>query len=250
MPSASVTAVIATIVFWALMLVIGGYTFQTVCNLCGADPPSFRRSMLTTALVGAAAFFTFDGLGYGIVLASRDTVNLNLPPGYGYGNWLREPLYLKWQVMGLVPLLRWLPVLFAGCLAATLYVFILAEPFRNCIAILAIQWTLNVVAMAILSFALSQCSAFRGASAIALHTGGGARLQFRPAAVGDEGGDAPKTSSRRTETSKRSRKDEPQCGGRLQSQRRFVHSQGRGRVICEPNTRAIACHRRTLGALS
>lgn len=42
MPSASVSAVIATIVFWALMLVIGGYTFQTVCNLCGVDPPSFH----------------------------------------------------------------------------------------------------------------------------------------------------------------------------------------------------------------
>jgi hypothetical protein len=137
------------------MLPIAGYIFQTVCGMCGADLPSFRRSILVTALVGAAAFFTFDGLGYGIIMASRDTINLNLPPGYNYGNWVREPLQLKWQVLGLIPLIRYLPILIAVCLAATLYVFILAEPFRNCIAILAIQWTMNVVAMAILSFALT-----------------------------------------------------------------------------------------------
>jgi hypothetical protein len=155
MLSPSFTDVVATIVFWGVMLPIAGYIFQTVCSLCGADPPPFRRAVLITILVTAAAFFTFDGIGYGIVMASRDTTNLNLPPDYHYGNWLREPLYLKWQVMGLIPLLRYLPILFAVCLAATAYVFILAEPFRNCIAILAIQWTLNVVVMAILSFALS-----------------------------------------------------------------------------------------------
>lgn len=155
MPAASSSAAIATVVFWALMLPIAGYIFQSVCNLCGADPPTFRRSVLVSVLVGAAAFFTFDGIGYGIVSASRDSLNLNLPSDYSYGNWLREPLYLKWQVLGLIPLLRWLPVLVAVCLAATIYVFILAEPFRNCIAILAIQWTLNVAAMALLSFALT-----------------------------------------------------------------------------------------------
>jgi hypothetical protein len=152
--------VIATIVFWAVMLPIAGYVFQYVCNMCGADSPTFRRSVLVTALVTAAAFFTFDGLGYGIALASSDTIPL--PPGYTYWNWLREPLYLKWQALGLIPLLRWLPVLVAVCLAATLYVLILVEPFRNCIAILAIQWTLNVVAMAILSFALSNILHFVG----------------------------------------------------------------------------------------
>jgi hypothetical protein len=144
---------IAMIVFGVVMLPIAGYVFQNVCSMCGADPPTFGRSVLVTVLVAVTAFFTFDGLGYGIALAGRDTIHL--PPGYTYWNWLREPLYLKWQALGLIPLLRWLPVLVAVCLAATLYVLILAEPFRNCIAILAIQWTLNVVAMAILSFALS-----------------------------------------------------------------------------------------------
>jgi hypothetical protein len=155
MHPATATDVIVTIVFWAAIVFIAGVIFQKVCDLCGADLPSFRRSVLITVLVAAAVFFTFDGTGYGIMLATRDTVNLNLPPGYNYGNWLREPLYLKWQVMGLVPVLRYLPIVFAGCVAATLYVLILAEPFRNCIVILLLQWTLNVVAMAILSFALT-----------------------------------------------------------------------------------------------
>ncbi|HEY7428349.1 MAG TPA: hypothetical protein VH682_29220 [Gemmataceae bacterium] len=162
MPSASLADVIATIVFWVVMAFLAGYIFQTACNLCGADLPSFRRGVLITAGVAAAVFFTFDGLGYGIVLATRDSVNLTLPPGYSYWNWLREPLYLKWQVMGLVPILRYLPIAFAVCLAGTLYVIILGEPFRNCIVILLIQWTLNVVAMALLSFSLSTTLRFVG----------------------------------------------------------------------------------------
>jgi hypothetical protein len=156
------TDVIATIVFWALMLPIAGYIFQNVCSMCGAEPPTFRFSVLVTVLVAAVAFFTFDGIGYGIALVGRDTIPL--PPGYTYWNWLREPLYLKWQALGLIPLLRWLPVLVAVCLAATLYVLILVEPFRNCIAILTIQWTLNVVAMAILMFVLSNILHFVGPS--------------------------------------------------------------------------------------
>jgi hypothetical protein len=163
MPPASTTDVIATLVFWGLMGPIAGYIFQNVCSACGADPPTFRRSVLVTVLVTAAAFFVFDGIGYGIIMASRDTIKLNLPPDYHYWNWLREPLYLKWQVLGLIPMIgRLLPVLVAVCVAATLYVLILTEPFRNCIAILAIQWTVNVAVMALLSFALSNILRFMG----------------------------------------------------------------------------------------
>ncbi|HEY7326153.1 MAG TPA: hypothetical protein VH592_00830 [Gemmataceae bacterium] len=160
MPTADV---IATIAFWGLMVPIATYVFQNVCSACGADPPAFRRSLLITVLVTAAAFLTFDGIGYGIVKVSSDTIKLDLPPDYGYSNWLREPLYLKWQVLGLIPMIgRLLPVLVAVCLAAVLYVLILTEPFRNCIAILAIQWTINVVLMALLSFALSNILRFVG----------------------------------------------------------------------------------------
>jgi hypothetical protein len=41
---------------------------------------------------------------------------------------------------------------------------ILTEPFRNCIAILAIQWTINVVLMALLSFALTNILGYVGPS--------------------------------------------------------------------------------------
>jgi hypothetical protein len=152
--------VIATIVFWALMVFVAGFIFQKVCDMCGADYPSFRRGILITIAAAAVAFFTFDGMGYGLVLATRDVANVNLPPGYNYGNWLREPLYLKWQVMGLVPLIRYLIVALAVYLAVVLYVIILKEPYRNCVVILFIQWTLNVGAMALLSFALSNILRF------------------------------------------------------------------------------------------
>lgn len=194
MPTASVTDVIATIVFWALMLPIAGYIFQTVCNLCGADPPTFRRGIFITVLVTAVAFFTFDGIGYGIAMGSRDSLNLNL---HHYGEWLRAPLSLKWQVLGLIPIVRWLPVLVAVCLAATMYVFILAEPFRNCIAILAIQWTLNVVAMAIVSFALTSIIRFVAP----------ASSPDTPGAVGDAG-IPPVSSERRAEKRRRSPRPE------------------------------------------
>jgi hypothetical protein len=162
MPTASGSNLLGWLLLGAAMVPIGGFFLQIVCNMCGADSGSFRRATLITLGVAAAAFFTFDGIGYGIVLATRDTVHLNLPPGYGYLNWLREPLYLKWQVMGLVPMLRYLPVAFAVCLAGTLYVLILKEPFRNCMVILLIQWTLNVVAMAVLAFLLSVTIGFVG----------------------------------------------------------------------------------------
>jgi hypothetical protein len=175
MPTAEV---IATIAFWGLMVPIATAVFQNVCSACGADAPPFRRSLLITVLVTAAAFFTFDIIGYGIVKASEDTIKLNLPPDYGYVNWLREPLYLKWQVLGLIPMIgRLLPVLVAVCLAAVLYVLILTEPFRNCIAILAIQWTINVVLMALLSFALTNILHFVGPG--------------QPAATAPEGAQAP-----------------------------------------------------------
>jgi hypothetical protein len=161
MPAAS-SNLLGWLLLAAAMVPIGGFFLQIVSNMCGADSPSFRRASLITLFVAAAAFFTFDGIGYGIVLGTRDTVNLNLPPGYSYWNWLREPLYLKWHVLGLVPVLRYLPVAFALCLAGTLYVLILKEPFRNCMVILLVQWTLNVVAMAVLAFLLSVTIGFVG----------------------------------------------------------------------------------------
>ncbi|MHB1426442.1 MAG: hypothetical protein ACYC3I_25045 [Gemmataceae bacterium] len=155
MPPSSTASWIALLAFWALMLPVAGYIFQTVCNMVGAESPTFRRSILITVLATAVAFFLFDGIGYAVVSASRNDLKLNLPPGYNYTTWLREPLPLKWQVMGLIPLLRPLLILFGVCLATTLYVFALSEAFRICLAILLIQWTMNVVAMTILSFALS-----------------------------------------------------------------------------------------------
>lgn len=146
---------LSLLVLLGLLVPLGGYFLMAACNTCGAEAPSFRKSVLISTFVAAAAFFTFDGLGYGLVLGIRDIIHLTLPPTYGYADWLQEPLYLKWQVMGLVPVLRYLPVLFAFCLAAILYVFCLRETYRVCVVILLVQWVLTLVCTWILTFALS-----------------------------------------------------------------------------------------------
>ncbi len=254
---ATATDVIVTIVFWGVMVFVAGVIFQKVCDLCGADLPSFRRSVLITVGVAAAAFFTFDGTGYGIMLATRDSVNLHLPPGYNYGNWLREPLYLKWQVIGLVPILRYMPIVFASCMAATLYVLILAEPFRNCIVILLIQWTLNVVAMAILSFVLTNVVHFVApaqhdsaepgaeqapASPPRLPKLGGDKTEAEslPPATGTQGADAHDTRAGGR------RKD---AGIRLGPEGRPRGSQGQSRILVRAVARTVPRLRRARQAV-
>ena len=43
MPSAEQAVTIAWVVFGLVMAPIAGYIFQSVCNLCGAEPPTFGR---------------------------------------------------------------------------------------------------------------------------------------------------------------------------------------------------------------
>jgi hypothetical protein len=154
----NVTSPFATMPLWlipAILIPLAAYFLQFAANFCGVNFPSFKRSALIAALTGAAAFFTFDGLGYGLAIGMRDITHLTFPPGYGYVNWLQEPMYLKWQVLGVVPVLRYLPIVFAICLAGTLYVFLLKESFRVVLVVFLIQWVLTIVAASLVAFALS-----------------------------------------------------------------------------------------------
>jgi hypothetical protein len=154
----NVTSPFAAIPPWlilAILIPLAAYFLQVAANFCGVDLPSFKRSALIAVGVGAVAFFTFDGLGYGLAIGMRDVTHLTFPPGYGYSNWLQEPMYLKWQVLGVVPVLRYLPIVFAICLAATLYVFLLKENFRVVLVVFFMQWVLTIVAMSLVAFALS-----------------------------------------------------------------------------------------------
>lgn len=149
------------VMFWLLMLPIAAFLLRTACGICAADLPTYRRAALIVLLVGPAAYFTFDFSAYGIVLAQQD-VALQLPPGYSYSSWLREPLALKWQAIGLIPGIRYLPVVFAICLAGVLQVILLQVTFRIGVLIFLLEWFLNVMAMALLSFLLSLTQGFLG----------------------------------------------------------------------------------------
>lgn len=150
----------STLVSLATVIVISGFTLPLVCNLFGLNAPTFKKSVIVSALVGAVAFFSFDVFGYGLVLGTRDMTSVTLPPGYGYVNWLGEDLYLKWQTMGLVPLLRYLPVILAIVLGGTIYVFVLLEPFRLCTVVFLLQWVLNILAVAVVGFVLGKTGEF------------------------------------------------------------------------------------------
>jgi hypothetical protein len=139
----------------AVTAVVAGYFLQVAANVCGADAPSYRKGFLVSAVAAAAAFFTFDALGYALVLGTRDLTHLVLPPTYGYSDWLTEPMYLKWQVMGLVPVLRYLPIVFAICMAGILYVLMLKDHFRIVMIVFVLQWVLTVIVTSVLVFALS-----------------------------------------------------------------------------------------------
>ncbi len=148
------------LVYLATAAVASGFTLPFVCNLFGLNAPTFKKGIVVSVLVGAGAFFLFDLFGYGIVLATQDVSHVNLPAGYTYMHWLAEPLYLKWQVMGLVPLLRYLPLVAAICLGGTIYVFVLLEPFRLCTVVFVLQWALNVLAAAVVGYVLGKTGDF------------------------------------------------------------------------------------------
>ncbi len=146
---------------WLLFLELGilalvaAYLLQGICNATGTDLPSFRKGLMVTVLGAVVAFFTFDLLGYGLVRGTMDITHLMLPPEYGYFDWLKEPMALKWRAMGLVPILRYLPIVFAVCLAGIIYILGLGENWRIVVVILSVQWTLTALASMVLSFAMS-----------------------------------------------------------------------------------------------
>ncbi|MFO0879834.1 MAG: hypothetical protein U0840_21010 [Gemmataceae bacterium] len=146
---------------WGILVIlfpVAAYALQMACNTCGADTPAFRKSLFVTLVAGGAAFFTFDVLGYFLVLSTRDMTHLNAPTTYLH--WLPEPLYLKWQAMGLVPVLRYLPVAFAVCLAGILYTLMLKDHFRIVMVVFLMQWVLAVIITSVLAFAINNVLRF------------------------------------------------------------------------------------------
>jgi hypothetical protein len=145
---------VAIILYWALMLPIAAFILHCVAGYVTDDyPTSFRSALFLIFITAAIVFFTFDLGSYLFVLMMRDPqVGVQLPPNFTYWDWLREPLALKWQVMGYVPYIRWVPVLGALIAGSLVQIFIWKVDFKLGAVVFIAQLILTLAAMAALSF--------------------------------------------------------------------------------------------------
>lgn len=145
------SALLLTVLYWAVLAVIVAFLLRATCGMFGEETPSFRRAVVLTVVITAAVYFTFDLSGYGFARFMQDpSLGFVLPPDYSYLNWLKEPLWLKWHILGLVPMIRYLPIVFALCVGGVVEVILLKVPFRMGGMIFFLQSVLTLTAMALL----------------------------------------------------------------------------------------------------
>jgi len=140
--------------YWLLMFPIAVVVLVRTTDFWADDGPgTVFEAVRATLLTGLAVFLTYDLSGYFFArLMQSPQLGIVFPADYGYWNWIREPLCLKWQVLGFVPVIRYLPVLFALTAGGTLQVLWWQIPFRQGLLAFASQIVLNIFAMAMLSF--------------------------------------------------------------------------------------------------
>ncbi len=143
--------------FVLVMIPIAAFILRNVCGLFRQELPSWKRAIVMVLVVGPAAYFTFDFTAYLILLALQD-VYVNLPAGYGYAQWMHEPLAVKWQVINAVPLLRILPFLFTIAVAGSLQSILLQlqVPYRLAVVLLVVQWAVTLAVAYGLSWGLNR----------------------------------------------------------------------------------------------
>jgi hypothetical protein len=150
------TPQVILLAYWLAIIGIAALFLRLACSLCQADIPSWKRAIVSVVLVTFLAYLTFDFTLYMIMRSMQDVI-VNVPPGYGYNHWFREPLALKWMVAGQAPaMLRWLAPVFALCIAGILQVIVLQADvtFRWGLIIFLLQTGATAVAGYILMLVL------------------------------------------------------------------------------------------------
>lgn len=145
------------ILFWLLMLPIAVFILiRTTAFWSEEGPGTILAAVKTVFAVWLTVFLVYDLSGYGFARLMQDPrLGIAFPPNYGYLNWLREPMGLKWHVLGYVPMIRYLPVLFALCAGGVVQVLLWKIPFRVGMLVFLSQLFLNIFAMALLSLLFS-----------------------------------------------------------------------------------------------
>ncbi|MEI8368225.1 MAG: hypothetical protein WCJ31_07300 [Planctomycetia bacterium] len=145
------------ILFWLLMLPIAIFILmRTTAFWTEEGPGTILGAAKTVFAIWLTVFFVYDLSGYGFARLMQDPrLGIAFPPNYTYFTWLREPMGLKWFVLGYVPLIRYLPVLFALCAGGVVQVLLWKIPFRVGMLVFLSQLFLNIFAMAVLSLVFS-----------------------------------------------------------------------------------------------
>jgi len=146
-----------TMLYWLLMIPIAIVVLIQVTGFLADDGPETVSGAIKTILVMAlAVFLTYDLSGYVLASAMQDPqLGITFPPRYHYWNWIREPLSLKWYVLGFVPLIRYLPVMFGLCAGAIVQILLWKIPFRQALIVFVGQLIIDIFAMAMLSLVFS-----------------------------------------------------------------------------------------------
>ena len=145
------------ILFWLLMLPIAVFILmRTTAFWTEEGPGTILAAVKTVFAIWFTVFFVYDLSGYGFARLMQDPrLGIAFPPNYTYLTWLREPMGLKWHVLGYVPMIRYLPVLFALCAGGTVQVLLWKIHFRVGMLVFLSQLFLNIFAMALLSLVFS-----------------------------------------------------------------------------------------------
>ena len=146
-----------TILYWLLMLPIAIVVLMRVTSFWAEDGPGTLFGAVRTILaMVAVVFLTYDFSGYVFAcMMQAPQLGISFPPHYHYWNWIQEPQSLKWHVLGFVPMIRYLPVLFALCVGAMMQVLLWKIPFRVGLIVFVSQLVIDIFAMAMLSLVFS-----------------------------------------------------------------------------------------------
>ena len=176
------------IIYWLLMIPIAILVLVRVTAFWADDGPGTLFGAVRTIIVMAlAVYLTYDISGYVFARMMQDPqLGIAFPPGYHYWNWIREPQSLKWHVLGYVPLIRYLPVMFALCAGAIVQVLLWKIPFRTGMIVFVTQLLVDIFAMAMLSLVFS----FFVGVQVGVHEGANAKTHPRHAAGGHAGAHA------------------------------------------------------------
>jgi hypothetical protein len=140
--------------FWLLMLPIAVWVLVRVTGYFADDFPSTLTGALVTVLLTVVAvYLAYDFSAYRTIRLLQDPrIGIRLPPNFTYIDWMMEPTALKWQVLGIVPFARFVPVLIGGLVGGVVQMLLWKVPYLIGLVIFASQVVLDLIALVVLSF--------------------------------------------------------------------------------------------------